>query len=363
MSGRGRMTGIAAGERACAAACFALVLPFAVFVTVDGRVAPIEYARLTGTFISFAAMIAIGAVICFALLELARAGIGSRWQASPAAAVRAALAKRWREDRLFSLAWPVALFLLLLPAFNAYKQRILPAAGFHFDPQLAALDRALLGTDPGAWLHAAIGSPGVTFFFDAIYHSWFMPTTLGLCFVGLCAGTRTRGQYMLAYAAVWILLGAVCAFLVPAAGPAFYEVLVDPAGAAPFRSVQSGLEAAGGGQVYLTSLGNQAYLLQNLDSPVLVVGAGISAVPSVHNAIAALFALASFRAHRGLGVAMTFYAALIWIGSVYLNWHYAVDGAAGIAGAVLIWIASGRIVDRLIPAAERRTLRPAPLPA
>ena len=363
MSGRGWMSGSAAGERACAAACFALVLPFAAFVLLDGRVAPIEYAKLTGAFIGIAAMIAIGAVIFFALLELARAGIGSGWQASPSAAVRAALARRWREDRLFSLAWPVALFLLLVPAFNAYKQRILPAAGFHFDPQLAALDRMLLGTDPGPWLHGVIGSPAITLLLDAAYHSWFMPTTLGICLVGLCAGTRTRGQYMLAYAAVWILLGAVCAFLLPAAGPAFYEALVDPAGAAPFRSVQRGLEAAGGGQAYLTSLGNQAYLLRNLDSPVLVVGAGISAIPSVHNAIAALFALASFRAHRGLGVAMTVYAALIWVGSVYLNWHYAVDGAVGIAGAVLVWFASGRIVDRLMSATERRALRPAPLPA
>jgi hypothetical protein len=187
----------------------------------------------------------------------------------------------------------------------------------------------------------------LTRFFDAMYHSWFVPTTLGLCFVGLCATPRTRCQYVTAYVAVWIVLGALLAYLFPAAGPAFYRDLVSPTGAAPFVAVHQQLMADGTSGGFLTSVFNQAYLLRNLNSPTLVVGGGISAVPSVHNAMAVLFAIVSFRIHRVLGLAMSAFAATIWVASVYLNWHYAVDGLAGGLGAMALWKLSGMIVDRL----------------
>lgn len=324
-----------------------------LFVLAEGSVAPLELAKLIATFISIAILIAGTALIFFAGFELVRSGRRSGWKERPAVALLSALKQRWADDRLFSVAWPIGLFLLLVPSFNAFKQRILPQAGFHYDAQLADLDRVLFGTDPGAVLHRLIGSPATTGFLDAAYHSWFVPTTLGLCFIGFCAGTRTRAQYMLSYVGVWLFLGAFLAFLIPAAGPAFYSAVVGPDGASPFIVVHEQLAQAGQTR-FLTSLGNQAYLLDNLNAPTLVVGGGISAIPSVHNAMAVLFALISFRAHWSLGVAMSFFALLIWVGSVYLNWHYAVDGIAGAAGALVVWSLSGKIVDRLLSLVEKR---------
>jgi hypothetical protein len=57
---------------------------------------------------------------------------------------------------------------------------------------------------------------------------------------------------------------------------------------------------------------------------------GISAFPSMHNALAALLALVAWRMHRVLGIMMTIFAGLILLGSVHLAWHYAVDSYAGI---------------------------------
>lgn len=344
-------------EKACAALCFAIVLPFTVLVLLEGSVALGEFLKLVAAFIGIALLLAGAAFIPFAGAELVKSGLRSGWKERPALALLSALKERWASDKLLSVAWPIALFLVLLPSFNAFKQRILPHAGFRYDAELAQLDRTLFGADPGVLLHRLIGSPWTTSFFDALYHSWFVPTTLGLCLVGLCASTRLRAQYMLSYVGVWLILGALAAYLMPAAGPAFYAVLVGPDGAAPFIAVHDQLAMAGQTR-FLTSLGNQAYLLENLGAPKLVIGGGISAIPSVHNGMAVLFALMSFRFHWTLGVATSLFAFLIWIASVYLNWHYAVDGLAGAAGAILIWYASGKVVDRLTASVEARPTRP-----
>jgi TRAP-type C4-dicarboxylate transport system permease small subunit len=80
------------------------------------------------------------------------------------------------------------------------------------------------------------------------------------------------------------------------------------------------------------------------------VGRGISAMPSLHVATAFLVYLVGRRVHRALGLGFGIFAVLILLGSVHLGWHYAIDGYAGIAGAGLIWWASGLAVRRF-PAA------------
>ena len=64
-------------------------------------------------------------------------------------------------------------------------------------------------------------------------------------------------------------------------------------------------------------------------------------MPSVHNGLAALFALAASRLNRIAGWALWAYAALIWLGSIHLGWHYALDGIVGIALTYGIWIVCG----------------------
>ena len=54
---------------------------------------------------------------------------------------------------IVSLFWPPLLFATLMASFNAFKQMVLPVAGFRYDPLFAQLDRLLfLGNDP--WRHA-----------------------------------------------------------------------------------------------------------------------------------------------------------------------------------------------------------------
>ena len=80
------------------------------------------------------------------------------------------------------------------------------------------------------------------------------------------------------------------------------------------------------------ALGAQEMLWGDYQVRDVMVGSGISAMPSMHVAIATLFALVCWRVRRWLGIVMTIYAVIIMLGSVDLGWHYAVDGYLGAVG-------------------------------
>jgi membrane-associated phospholipid phosphatase len=100
------------------------------------------------------------------------------------------------------------------------------------------------------------------------------------------------------------------------------------------------------------ALGAQDMLWGNYQMRDVMVGSGISAMPSMHVAIATLFALVCWRVRRWLGIVMATYAVIIMLGSVHLGWHYAVDGYLGAAGMLAIWWCVGWCLKR---AAERRS--------
>jgi hypothetical protein len=328
----------------------AIVASYMALVLLSGRVDPAGFAALLFSYLlaSFSLWSLVAVVGTVGLLYRHRA-LGA-----PAAVLSAWIVGRWERDRLVSLAWPPLLFAALMASFNAFKQMILPAAGFGFDPLFADLDRALfLGSDPWRVTHAIFGSPAATGLIDKAYHGWFVPMALGLMICAFLprATWRLRTQYMLSYIAMWIGVGSLLAFLLPSAGPCFYT---DFAGPSPtFQALMERLAVQQGmlGSP-LSALTLQDGLLGMYGGDELIIGGGISAMPSVHNGLAALFALAAFRINRKAGWAMAAYAALIWIGSIHLGWHYAIDGIASFALAFGIWRAAGRIaawLDRPSP--------------
>lgn len=328
----------------------AIVASYTACVLASGRVDGAAFAQLFGTYLhmSFSLWAAVGIMAVLLLLYVRRPRPGQPI-VSPTLLLGKWMTDRWRRDRMLSLVWPPLLFATLMASFNAFKQMVLPVAGFGYDGAFAAFDRMLfLGHDPWTVTHLLLGGRWQTMILDSLYEGWFAPMTLG---VAVCAfltadAFRLRTQYLLSYMGVWILIGSVVAFALPSAGPCFTGALLP--GADRYAGLMSqlakvGAETGGG----LVSLQNQERLLTMHGSETLTIGAGISAMPSVHNALAVLFALAAWRLNRMAGLVMAGYALLIWIGSIHLGWHYACDGIVAAILTVAIWRASGRIVTWL----------------
>ena len=336
-----------------AAAAGAIVVgAYALLVLSSGKIPLGDFARLLAFYLktSFSLWLFLGLLTL--LVELWRKRPQGGPGPSPVAVIVAVGRGRWERDRFASLFWPPLLFAVLMASFNAFKQMILPAAGFALDPAFAAADKMLfLGNDPWRVTHAMLGSPNATWLVDRAYHAWFVPMSLGVLLCAwLPASTyRVRNQYLLSYVAIWIGIGSLLAFMMPSSGPCYYENF--HGSYASFAELKARLVAAqSAAGANLTALANQAGLLRMFGGDTLAVGAGISAMPSVHNGLAVLFAIAAWRVNKWLGAVLAAYAVLIWIGSIHLGWHYALDGLFAAALTFAIWWAAGRVTERL----ERR---------
>lgn len=309
-------------------------------------------------------MAGLGA-LAVAMIRSERSGAAQ----SAEAIVRRFARDQWRHDRGLSAVAPFPAVVLLLASYNLYKQFYLPKAGFWFGRFAAHADRALFGRDAWQITHAIAPSPWTTQAIDLAYHSWFLPMVLG---VTLCSFVQPRAmlakRYLLSYMLLWIVQGSFLAYLLPAAGPCFYDTFhADQTRFAPLNHLLAHqdlfLRLHGAPGLYSTFY--QHGLVTLFGKGMMAIGGGISAMPSMHNAMAVLFACAAWSLGRRTGIAASLYAGLIWFGSVHLGWHYAVDGIAACPLTIATWIAVGRLLSLLerMPVAEIAGSRAAPDPS
>jgi hypothetical protein len=257
----------------------------------------------------------------------------------------------YRRDwqvRLFWLLVATAMTALTFPFFGLFKQLILPTRGFVWDATLARLGRVLTGgTSPWVLAHALVGGGMGPRLLNFVYTFWLVLIfVFPMAVATFVTEARLRLRLLVSWFAAWVLIGTVGAWCFASAGPCYYNALVgpDPSYAELERHLAAVARSAAAQGHPIETIEFQPFLLKGFYARVFAPGGGISAMPSMHVALAALCAIAGFAKGRTLGLAFSVYAVLIWIGSIYFGWHYVVDGPVAAAMMLAIWKMSALLV-------------------
>jgi membrane-associated phospholipid phosphatase len=246
---------------------------------------------------------------------------------------------------------PLLSFVIFLASFVHFKMRIPDIGGFRWDDQLYALDRVIFGSK-SAWefLAPVYDMPLLVSALDKLYSLWIPGIFVFWCWVAYDKRLpmALRQQYLVATVATWVLGGVVLGTVFGSVGPCFYGMIYT---SQPdlFAGLIQKLAAININHA-LIAIPVKEQLFDAYQNPGVDVVGGISAMPSMHNAQAAIFVLTALRINKWLALATALFGAVIVSGSVILGWHYASDSLAGLLIALIVWHASGHLLRRFSPA-------------
>ena len=242
---------------------------------------------------------------------------------------------RFSEGAVF-----VVTLTLMMQVYMLLKVAIPRFVPFYADPILEDLDAMLFGQDPWRITHAFLGAEA-TRILDSFYVVPCVVVTVGMilwvCFSKDRSFSR-RG--VLSITMCCLVLGVWMALGLSSAGPIYVEHFY---GSSRFAGLQEVLPPD------LAAVRTQAYLLENFGTPGF--GKGISAAPSMHNA---LYLLLIWIIHDRFGKGWKLWCAIafettVFLASVHLGWHYAMDGLIAAIAVPPIWYFAGYIDKFSLP--------------
>jgi hypothetical protein len=238
-----------------------------------------------------------------------------------------------------------ALFIVSVMGFifSDVQSNILTLQPNTWDVTFAEWDKVLhFGKQPWEWLQPVLGYAPITFLINLNYNMWFFSMMSLLLYFGFAKTPSVeRTRFLISFIGIWIVSGTILALIFSSAGPCYYGRL----GLSPDPYAEQ--------MAYLRHV-NETYPIWAIrlqDSLWFghlnnVEGSVVSAMPSLHNGSALLFALAGYKINKLSGRILLVHAALIFIGSFHLAWHYAIDAYLSWAVTLVIWQASAGIAKR-----------------
>lgn len=254
-----------------------------------------------------------------ALWKMMRSGV-----TSPIAHIIKLARHNWRSILLVSGGMVIAGLNMI--TFMYSKPLLNYLVPFWADPLLADLDYYLfLGNDPSGLL-GWLNSMGTALFY---HRAWFALMVMTLLMVLSRPPSTEKSSILVSYFILWSVAGPVIHLLLPAAGPVF------------FHSLGYG-DRFVGIPVPEEMARMSGYLWTVYSGAQFAPGSGISAMPSMHIATTAWMVIAVHLLARRWTPAMAAVGLLIFLLSVSLGWHYAVDGIVGAAAALGCYLAAKR---------------------
>jgi len=220
----------------------------------------------------------------------------------------------------------VLAFAIVMTVHTSIKQAIPLINPLNWDAPLISLERAVhFGVNP-AWDLARCDTPlWLTQFLDACYFWWFPSIPLIAAFFLTHRHRSRREHYAAAFTALWVV-GILIGLAFPSHGPCYVDRTTFPA---------PGMDVASMIQTWLWDhyVSLQAITLSGDGG--LKFGCGLMAMPSMHIAVVSLYALFLWKEGGLYRWGSLVYAMLVFVGSLYSGWHYAVDGYMGLGIAAL----------------------------
>ena len=284
----------------------------------------------------------IVAIIVQCTLEARRTGV------SPLMLV----GRRLRDLRFWAwLTVPALIAPIFMASFTITKILIGRTVGFTWDPFFADLDATIFGMDPWRLTHAVFGSPLAATVLEGAYVGWGAVGIFSMPLVVALASRDQTARFLIAMLLTWAVAGLLFAAMFASAGPCFAHIFA-PEVSERFQPLidRLGILLGSESPIHRT----QAYLAANWNAPVAIKGGGISAFPSVHVGVAALYVIAAWR-QPALRIAAIGFALMIGLGSVYFGYHYVVDGIASIGIAYGCWVTASKI-GAVVASRHQRTV-------
>jgi hypothetical protein len=250
----------------------------------------------------------------------------------------AQLPRRWRLGERFMLAAPMLLGMaVFFPVFSSMKSAIPAMSAYELDPLFARMDLWIHGRHAWEILQPVLGYPVVSYLVNGLYHLWLPAFYLAICgAAAFVEQPELRRRFLIAFVLCWALLGNLAATLLASVGPCFYGVFYPND---PYVGLMTYLREADK-VLPLTALDVQATLVEWWRSGNPGLGRGISAMPSVHVAIACLLMLMGWTLGRVWAWLGSLFLIGITLGSIHLGYHYAIDAYASLIATPAIWWAS-----------------------
>ena len=254
--------------------------------------------------------------------------------------------------------------IVLLPYFSKMKSAIPLFNDYTWDGLFIAWDRAIFfGYDAWQVLQPVLGFPIVTALLALLYHLWFLLLYPGVMFFAYAkVDAQVRRQFFLSYVLSWVLIGGAMATMLASVGPCFVGPMF---GDTTFDAQMAYLNGANE-QIPVMTLRVQGMLLDWYANRQDGLGSGITAMPSMHCAIAFLYWIAMRRVSPKWGRFFAAFFFITWISSVHLAYHYAVDGLVSLLAVAAIWKFSQLVIaawDNWLEARAQATLRTNTVPA
>lgn len=224
------------------------------------------------------------------------------------------------------------LMLAMVPfraVFNVIKISIPTDGVFLHDIALADFDRALhFGVDPFHWLFALSKSELLLRVIELNYNNfWFVVVFGALYWVAVsprCDAIRAR--LVTCFVLSWAISGGIGAIVGSSAGPVYFGAVTGDVWR--FAELVNFVDLSRG---QLGSASDYQHYLWDIQAGHHVgLGSGISAFPSMHVAMITVLALFVSEASRKWAIAAWAYVAFTVFCSIYLGWHYAIDGYVAI---------------------------------